>query len=111
MLPGGEYGFQQAELDLKREDLELKRVELAQRRKEARYTRRSLWIALVSVLISAAASAAAVLTSVRIADRATHSSSQQFQVSSRMNYYKNIVDGLGSHSAAVEAGSMRLLTE
>ena len=111
MSPDDEYAFRQAELTLKENEFHLKQAEFAQHHKEIRYTRRSFWVALFSIIISAAASAAAVLASVHIANRASRSNTQQFQLSSRMTYYKNIVDGLGSHSEAVEAGSMRLLTE
>jgi len=119
--PGAEQ-LAEEERKFRERQLELQDADIAQRALEAEktqkynekqlnYTRFSLAITLISVLLATAISSLAIKTSLDSSEEANRNNTEQFAANSRMTYFKNIVDGLASNSAAVQVTSMRLLTE
>jgi hypothetical protein len=100
-MDDAEGAFRERELKLEEDKLAYARANDHNQR------RTTIWTVAVSTTLSVLAVAASVLFSVRqLADN-----QDQFERTSRAEYYANIVDGLGGSSVAVQTNAMLLLVQ
>ncbi len=85
--------------------------EYRQREKHHRQTLVANGVAAFLSLVAIIVSAYAIVNTLENNEQQLHQSTMEFETSSRDNHYNQIISGLQSSAAAVQANSMRLLTE
>jgi len=99
------------EPDLQEPQLSLPEREFAQRETHHRQVIRENRIAAAVSLVAVLISAYAIVNTLDNNEQQLRQSTVQYETSTRDDHYNQIISGLDSEAAAVQANSMRLLTE